>query len=158
MPIIPFVAGEVLDTVKLNQIVSDLNAAKATADTTRATLLNTTLEEVTNLWSGQLYLDGSSNYTLWNSSLHKTWDYVRIYVSYDPQTVTGTNGHSFEINCGPNYVYGGDANAYSTLCTTYSDVYRRICVTTVGLNVAPGGNGAGWYLTRVVGVIKKKVT
>jgi hypothetical protein len=161
-----FVAGEVLDVLKLNQLVAQVNtnetneaATNVIADNglTLATTTNTNLsgkrvEEAVNLWSGDSYLNGSSNYNLWSSSLHQTWDVVRLYVAYDTRSVNGTGGHCFEIPCGPSYDFNeADNTGDSTLCTTYDTTYRRVNITTNGINVY-NGNGAGWYLTKVVGI------
>ena len=146
MAIQSFTAGEILDSSRMNELVAAANELK-----------EKTLVEEHLLHEGQKYLDASSNYTLWSADKHKEWDYVRVYVSYDPQGRQGTNGMCFEINCGPTYYYSGDASSHSTLCCTYGTTYRRLCVTTTGLNVVASGNGTGWYLEKVIGVIKKTV-
>jgi hypothetical protein len=159
MAVSNFIAGEILDVAKLNSLVSQINtnesneaATNTVATNTANSLLGQKVETQVNLWSGDLYLDGSSNYNLWSSSLHQQWDLVRVYVAYDTRAINGTGGHSFEILCGSSYNFNNvDSESHSTLCTTYDTTYRRLCVTTDGLNVT-AGNGGGWYLTKVVGV------
>lgn len=168
-----FVPGEILDATRLNQLVAQINTTEAaeaatnslattannTANSanTKVNTVNTNLsgqkvETQVQLWSGNSYIDGSTNYNLWSSGLHQTWDVVRVYVAYDPRETSGAGGHSFEINCGPTYNFNErDTNNASTLCTTYTNIYRRLSITTNGINVY-NGNGGGWYLVKVIGV------
>lgn len=171
MAVNQFTPGEVLDAARLNEIVDlanqneidnasnavNISSTTGLVNQVRSNLDNQYVDEVVDLWSGDLYLDGSSNYTLWSSSLHRNWDFVRVYVAYDTRSRNGSGGHCFEILCGSNYAYNQDSNGHSTLCTTYDSTYRRLCVRTDGLNVV-AGNGGGWYLTKVQGVVRKKLT
>lgn len=164
MAINQFIPGEPLDAVRLNQIVDLANAnesnaelANTKADQVRGDLNNQYVEEIVTLWTGNSYLDGSTNYNLWSSGLHRQWDVVKVHVKYDPAAYSGTGGEIFEVYCGPSYNFNEqDSQAHSTLFTTYDQTYRRLCITTNGINIV-NGNGGGWYLTRVEGVVRKKL-
>ena len=100
------------------------------------------------LWSGNKYIDGSSTYTLWNSSKHQAWDSIRLYVSYDNGSTTEM--HEIDLT---GYSYNSTALAQSTLIFKYNTVYIRINIRTTGIDVY-GGSGSYWYLKKVVGIKK----